>query len=268
MNANRLISLAMGTVVVILISLVNSPSWADGPTCGELFRIQKRGPLDELVDMEAALTRFQRILTEGPRGHEVEYQVAVDMTGKLAQLQTMFDAVADEVGVVSAAELDSDLIQLKNAVAKINEQFDTLVLRETNRDYALLIERPELVRAETFYDVHGLDPYVERVYFSKAVTEQVFWSEEQIVRQPAISSLRAITYGRTSSDGIGISRFVKDSSVYRIHFRGYGAELRLAGFFVGRDFYVTSWNREHKHGTNPMGRLIDDVNRARAALGF
>lgn len=223
--------------------------------------------MQPLFDLEGELAQESRAILENQMPTRAQQSQVVDrfypsVEKLVARFEDLVSRMDSWSGVVAR-----EVQLLREQLRELRQEREILYLREKTTHYADLILSPDLVVAERFYEVKGMDPYVERVLFDKEIVEQIMWNEAPTYRTGAVHILRAIFRGKVGHSEIGITSFSADTSVYKVRTTGDAGIFRVAGYFVGRDYYVTSLSVGGSHGGAITTRLMEDVRHERIRRG-
>ena len=210
--------------------------------------------LNELIAIESRVEKIERI--------KVEIQSALDIIR-----ETINELVA---GIDHNPAVFREIEKLSKKVEKIESQLAERIQRENVTNLQEAMSNLRLVRANFFYKVESQDPYLQRIIFSESVVHDVFHSQNALYDgRLGDQILKSLYRGRRfSTDTSGIIPFTNDKSVFKIKIAGTAlGALRLAGYFVGQDFYVVSFMHESSHNKRTSHRLTDQVNSIRKTNG-
>lgn len=227
-------------------------------TCSYLFEdaridyeTQTRA-LNELIAIESRLERIQYIKNE--------IQVAID------SIRETIDQLLTEIE--RNPSVLSEIEKLSLRVSRLETQLTESIQRESVNDLKEAMTNLRMVKPNFFYKVDSMDPYVARIIFSENVVNEVFHSNNALYRERlGDQMLKSLYRGRKyAADVGGIFPFINDRSVFKIKVSGTAiGALRLAGYFIGHDFYVVSYIHESNHGRKSSDRIVEQVNNIRRA---
>ena len=254
---------------VFLVYLIVSTAFTSGyaqQKCGDYLSpdsvtLSKTDPVELLAYFELKVKDLAEIYST-EFGHDPKLGEAL---GKLTEeFEELILALDSSSG--SEHSFAHKMGHLSKKINEFQEKISLLRQRHTNTDLEYAMSNPKVLAENRLYVINGMDPNVERVAFSKEVLESVFWSDEPLMHRASDLIFRALKRGRQfATEKSGVFPFESDRSVFKIKIIGEAVgSIRVAGFFVGRDFYVVDWTNDSNHGSSKYRHIVDRVNLIRA----
>lgn len=243
--------------IIAFLMLPFSSALAHGPQCGALLGISS---LDQLIPVESRISDLQfRINDEIPNQRSLHEE--------LAEIQELFEETISLTDEKNTTQFQSRLAYLLRKLGALEDETNTLILRQTNTDFALAVQNPRIFRPHLLYEIQSMDPHLKRVYFSKDVVEGVLWNREPFMASARRLIFRSLQRGRKySTESSGIESYMRDRSDFKVRINGEAGALRLAGFFLNEEYYIVAWSYDGGHTDAATNRLINQVNRIRAQM--